>query len=176
MWVVLIILSVLLLLLIGFLVTPIVLYIDSDEQRYEVRQLPMIRFFVDVNTLRPCLTILGISIPLPISKKKKVRLTNEEKIHPQKREKGGGLFRKSYAAWRFLVRGILNSFKIRHCVFLLDTDDVVLNAKLTPLFLLASRGPVYVQANFEGRVYLHLEVLNRPVSLLWVFIKFLTKK
>jgi hypothetical protein len=176
MWVVLIILSVLILLLIGFLVTPIVLYIDSDEQRYEVRQLPMIRFFVDANTLRPRLTILGVPVPLPISKKKKERDTKEEKVGPKKREKGGGLFRKSFAAWRFLIQEILNSFKIRRCVLLLDTDDVVLNAKLTPLFVFASRGPFQVQTNFEGRVYFHLDVLNRPVSLLWVFIKFLTKK
>jgi hypothetical protein len=173
MWTLLIILLVLLLLIIGFLVTPLVFSIDSDEQQIEVRQLPVIRFYVNTHTMKPHLHVLGFSLPLPAGKTKPKR--EKEKEQPQKRSKTGHL-KKSWAAWRFLIQHIMNSFQIRRCVLLLDTDDVVLNAQLTPLFVLANRGPFTMQTNYNGRVYFHLEIINRPARLLWIFIQFLTKK
>ncbi|MBL7843124.1 MAG: hypothetical protein KF846_16790 [Cyclobacteriaceae bacterium] len=174
MWVALTIIGILFLLLLGFLITPIVLYIDTDEQRYEVRQLPAFKFFVDASTLKPQLKFLGFPVPITGWKKgKKVKSAVKKSAPDEKRNRG---FRKSFAAWRFLVQRTIRSFTIKRCTLLVDTDDVTLNAKLTPVCMLASRGPFLVQTNFEGRVYFHLETFNRPGRLLWIFLQFLTKK
>lgn len=174
MWVVLMIVGILFLLLLGFLFTPIVLYIDTDEQRYEVRQFPTFQFFVDPSTLKPQLKLLGFLVPLTGRKKEKNEKPETKKLVNKKRKNHG--FRKSISAWRFLVKRIIRSFTIKRCTLLMDTDDVTLNAKLTPVCLMVSQGPFLVQTNFEGRVYFHLEVLNRPLSILWIFLQFLTKK
>ncbi len=173
MWVALFV-AILLILLLGFLITPLVLYIDTDEQRYEVRQLPAFTFFIDASTLKPQLKLLGIPVPLTGWKKEKKEKPETKK--PAPKEKGKHGFKKSFTAWRFLVQRIIRSFTIKRFTLLVDTDDVTLNAKLTPVCLLASKEPFLIQTNFEGRVYAHLEVLNRPVSILWIFLQFLTKK
>ncbi len=174
MWVVLTIVGILFLLLLGFLITPIVLYIDTDEQRYEVRQLPAFKFFVEASTLKPKLSFLGLSVPLTGWKKDKKVKSEVKKPDVNENESRG--FKKSFAAWYFLIQSVIRSFTIKRCTLLMDTDDVTWNAKLTPVCLLVSQGPLLVQTNFEGRVYFHLEVLNRPVSILWIFLQFLTKK
>jgi hypothetical protein len=166
--------AILLILLLGFLITPLVLYIDTDEQRYEVRQLPAFTFFVDVSTLKPQLKLLGIPVPLTGWKKEKKEKPETKNPAPKEKRKHG--FKKSFAAWRFLGQKVLQSFTIKRCTLLVDTDDVTLNAKLTPICLLASQGPFLIRTNFEGRAYFHLEVVNRPASILWIFLQFLTKK
>ena len=176
MWVLLTIVLIFLLLLIGFLVAPIVLYIDSEEQRYEVQQFPAFKFFIDSDTLKPRLTILGLAVPISSGRDKKQPPVRKEEISRGKKKKSGGLFAKSVGAWRFLIQGVIKSFRVKRLILLLDTDDVVLNAKLTPVCMLATRGSYTFQTNFEGRVHFHLEVLNKPGRLLWIFLQFLTKK
>lgn len=174
MGVLLVILLVLILLIIGFLITPLVLYIDSDEEQIEVRHLPVIRFYFNTLTVTPHLRVLGISVPIPTGKKKPA--PDKEKAESQKHTTKGRLIKKSWAAWRFLIQRMITSFRIRRCVLLLDTDDVVLNAQLTPLFVFANRGPFTLQTNYNGRVYFHLEMVSRPARLLWILIQFITKK
>ncbi|MBX2961567.1 MAG: hypothetical protein KF687_03590 [Cyclobacteriaceae bacterium] len=175
MWVLVTVLVVLLLLLISFLITPIVLYIDSEKQRYEVYQFPVLKFFIDPGTLKPRLNILGLAVPISSGKGEKKPPFKKNEIH-HKEKKSGGIFSKSVHAWRFLIQGAIKSFSVKRLILLLDTDDVVLNAKLTPVCMLATRGPYTLQTNFEGRVYFHLEILNKPGKLLWIFLQFLTKK
>jgi len=176
MWVLLTIALIFLLLLIGFLITPIVLYIDSEEQRYEVCQFPVFKFFIEYSTLKPRLNILGWAVPISSVNDNKKSSEKHREIRKSKEKKTVGIFSKSVNAWKFLVQGVIKSFSVKRVVLLMDTDDVVLNAKLTPVCMLATRGPYTFQTNFEGRVYFHLEILNKPGRLLWIFLQFLTKK
>jgi len=165
------ILAILLILLVGFLVAPVSLYIDTDQGRYEVFQRPAFRFFAIIKneTIIPRLQIAGINVPLQSKRKRR-------SIKGHKKSKGKTKFRRSASAWRFLIERSLKSFAIKQAVVDLDTDNVVLNAQLVPLFLWASQGPVHLSTNFSGRVYFHLEVRNRPANILWIFLRFLTKK
>jgi len=174
MWLVLTIVLVFLLLLIGFLVVPFIVYVNTDEHRYEVGQFPGFKLSIDHTTLRPQLTLLGFHLPLSGEKRDKEAKSIEKK--PASPEKKQSIFQKSFKAWRFLVLEILSSFRIKRFVLLLDTDDVVLNAKLTPLCMLATRGPYLIQTNYTGRMYCALEVTNTPGRLLWIFLQFLIKK
>lgn len=167
-----IILAVLLILLLGFLFTPISLYVDTDEGCYEVFQTPVFRFFVEIKngTIAPRLQLVGLNVPLHSKEKPKPI----KKVDKKRKNKSG--LKKSASAWRFLIERLLRSFDIQRVVVDLDTDNVVLNAQLVPVFFWASRGPVQLSTNFHGRVYFHLEARNRPVIILWTFFQFLTKK
>lgn len=158
------------LLLIGFLFSPIVVYIDTEKNRYVVTQFPVICFSIRVeqNFLTPHFKLLGLNIPI----------TKKEKAQPPPKTKQtkSSKFKKSIHAWRFLAENMMRSFTLKKFVLDLDTDDVVLNAQLVPLFLFASGGLRTLTTNFNGRVYLHLHLQNHPARLLWIFIQFLTKK
>ena len=167
-----IILALLLILLLGFLFTPVSLYVDTDQGWYEVFQTPVFRFFVVIKngTVVPRLKLAGLNVPLH----------SKEKIKPVKKtiKKRKNKFRlkKSGSAWRFLIERLLRSFDVQRAVVDLDTNNVVLNAQLVPIFYWASHGPVQLSTNFHGRVYFHLEARNRPVRILWTFFPLLTKK
>ncbi len=158
------------LLLIGFLFSPIVVYIDTEKNRYVVTQFPVISFSlrVEQNSLTPHFKLLGMNIPI----------TKKEKARPRLKTKKtqGSKFKKSIPAWRFLADNMARSFTLKKFVLDIDTDDVVLNAQLVPLFLFASGGPRMLTTNFNGRVYLHLHLQNHPARLVGIFIQFLTKK
>src|SRR5690606_40378994 len=66
MAVLIIISGILLVLLAGFLLVPVSLYIDTDEKRYEVFQRPVFRFFLSTvdSAISPRLQLAGIRIPL----------------------------------------------------------------------------------------------------------------
>lgn len=167
-----IILAILLILLFGFLFTPVFLYVDTDQGCYEVFQTPVFRFFVVIKngTIAPQLQLAGLNVPLHSKEK-----TKPAKKGDKKRKNKSG-FKKSASTWRFLIERSLRSFDIQRAIVDLDTDNVVLNAQLVPIFFWASHGRVQLTTNFHGRVYFHLEARNRPVSILWIFFQFLTKK
>lgn len=175
MWVLAVILIVLAILLIGFLFSPIAFYVDTEESRYEVSQLPVLKFFVSVQNGRliPSMKLVGFNIPLK-PKEKKPKITKPKKAPAEK--KPSTRFHKSFATWRFTIHHIIKSFTIKRVILDLDTDDVVLNANLVPVFLLLSNRHVTLNSNFSGRAYFHLEAENKPIRLLWIFIQFLTKK
>lgn len=167
-----IILCILLLLLAGFLFTPVSLYVDTDEGSYKVFQAPVFRFLISGRdgTIVPRLQLAGINIPLQSKGKAKPAKKTDKKSKRKSR------FNKSISAWRFLVENTLKSLIVNRAVVDLDTDDVVLNAHLVPVFFWASQGPMHLNINFKGRVYLHLQAYTRPARLLWIFLRFLTKK
>ena len=176
MAVLIIISGILLVLLAGFLLVPVSLYIDTDENRYEVFQRPVFRFFLSTgdNAISPRLQLAGIRIPL--QSKEKARKTGGVDKSTRKKPKRKSRFKRSASAWRFLAERAAKSFHVREAVLDVDTDDVVLNAQLVPVFFWASRGPVHLNTNFNGRVYVHIRACTRLARLLWVFIRFLTKK
>jgi hypothetical protein len=165
-----ILLGILLLLILGFLFAPIVLYIDSDEQRLEVSQFPLTKIFFTFEnyTVQPHVRFLGVDIPV---KNKKSESPAATKKKTKKKS-----FKRSASAWRFLIYRVWKSFRVTRFDVDIDTDNVVTNAQLVPVFLLASRGPVQLNSNYQGRVYVHLEVTSLPARLLWIFLQFLTKK
>ena len=54
----------------------------------------------------------------------------------------------------------------------IDTDDFMLNAWLVPAFSAGNNGRnVPMQVNFEGNMFLDLDLRTRLASLAWILIK-----
>jgi hypothetical protein len=166
-----VILAIFLILVVGFLVIPVSLYIDTDQGRYEVFQKPAFRFFAIIKNETVILQLQIVGINVPLQSKRKSAIKKE-----RKKSKSKSTFRRSVSAWRFLIERSLKSFEVKKVIVDLDTDDVILNAQLVPVLLLASQGAVQLSTNFNGRVYFHLDIKNRPGKILWIFLRFLTKK
>lgn len=166
-----IIFGFLILLLAGFLFTPILFYADTDEGRYEICQPPLIRFSImcENNILSPKFRFSGIDIPL---KNKEKKIKTQKKIKRNTRSH----FRRSFYQWHTLVSKLIKSFRIKYAALDIDTDDVILNAQLTPLLMAFSRENVHLGNNYNGRVYIHLEMYTKPARIVWIFIQFLLKK
>ena len=157
-------------LVVGFLYAPINLYVDTDQNRYEIYQLPVFRFSVvhSADTFLPNLRLFGINIRVRGQQKKaSVKTKNTKTKRP---------FHRPLASWRYLATRVITSFKVNQAVVDIDTDDVIVNAQLIPLFMAVNNKHVHCSSNFNGRVYLHLEMSNQPARLLWIFIQFLIKK
>ena len=160
-----------LLLLIWIVFTPIVVEINSDSARYEVRQRGILFMRFNPHKVKWELRLLGINIPLRKTEEKKPKTQKLERS--EKKKKG---FHRSANTWRFLIQRGLMSLRLRKLWIDIDTDDVVLNAQLVPLVYFLSRGPVKLSTNYNGRVSLQLLLEGQLNKLIWVFMRFLTKK
>ena len=164
--VVAIILWVVLFILGWILFMPLVVDVDTDRQDYRVYQHGTVRFWLTPG-FQPRLRILGISIPM--KRGKEVRMKK-----PRQKEKSERKF--PFRNLPDLLNGIYQSITVRWFRLDLDTDDVVLNAQMIPVFTFLSRGPVQLTANFGGRVYASLRAELKLYRIGWAFLLFFTKK
>jgi len=71
-----------------------------------------------------------------------------------------------------MIRSIPDTFQIRRLWLDLDTDDFMLNVWLIPSFsALNTRRNIQMQVNFEGHLFMDLDLRTRIASLLWIIIK-----
>lgn len=74
------------------------------------------------------------------------------------------------AAWR-KVRRLAKSFRIRRLRVDIDTDDFMLNAYLYPVFRLLNRSGRRLAINFEGRTVVDVFLTNRVWKVLWALMR-----
>lgn len=164
-----IILLVLILLVVWMLITPVRLLIDTRSNQYSVSQLGTIRLSYQLQATPSFeIRVFGIRIPQPVAKPAKtsaVRRPRTSSVRP-----------RSLETWLLLLRGCIRSVKLTTLRLDVDTDDVVMNAKLVPLAMMVSGGVVQVWTNYVGRRYLLLTAECRVYKLIWPLIKFLTNK
>jgi hypothetical protein len=171
---VLAILGLLMTLVVILLAVPIIVYVDTAEGRYEVKVKGLVTFSVEGRwPFRPQVKVLGMTVRQKARRGKEMKV--EKRIKKEKK-KTSFLSRKTFRAWWFLISRALRSFQIKSLVINIDTGDVVSNARLVPWFVLLSRGPLHLQTNFQGHVFVHSEVQNRLARLVWIFFQFLIKK
>lgn len=71
-----------------------------------------------------------------------------------------------------LFKDAIRAFRIRKLTLDIDTDDFMLNAWLIPAFCAVNNGRnVHMQINFEGYMFLDLDLRTRIASLIWILIK-----
>jgi len=70
-----------------------------------------------------------------------------------------------------MARGMVSAFRIRRLYLDVDTDDVILNAWLVPVFTQLNSDRIRLRANFEGRASLLMDMRTRLGAILWVFIR-----
>jgi hypothetical protein len=161
-WYILIILFAILLLWI--LLGPVIITLDTSRNLYRfmlpgivsARVVPEAGLFV----IRCRILFIPFTIdPLRMEKRSgNKREKTEKKI--RKRQSGRKLLKK----FRNVARGI----RLRRFELDIDTDDFLLNAWLVPAFTAAnSYKNVQLQVNFEGNLFMHLDLRTRIAAILW---------
>jgi hypothetical protein len=156
----------LLILIMWILFIPVVVVLDTDTARLDIQQRGTFSWHLTFSG-RPAVRIFGINIRLKEAPRKNSSRRTSRK---------GSSITKSFNSWLFLIRRILQAFRIRKFVAQVDTGDVTLNAQLVPVAILINNDRLSFTTNFIGRNYLRAEVEVRLNRVLWSFILFLTKK
>lgn len=174
MWVILVILLAIFLLVAWILIAPLTFYADTREQILYVRLWGLFKVsavWKDKLLLRCRLLFIPFTID-PFKPEKKKRKKKKAKKPKEKKKKSSALDRKSATAIMRMVKTVLKSFRVKSFRLDLDTDDYVLNSELIPVFSLINRGNVHMTSNYQGIVYLHVEIENRLYRVAWAFILF----
>jgi hypothetical protein len=71
-----------------------------------------------------------------------------------------------------MIRSVPGAFQVRRLWMNLDTDDFMLNAWLIPVFsTLNNERNIQLQVNFEGKLFMDLDLRTRISSWLWIILK-----
>ena len=166
-----ILISLLAVLLLWFLLGPVIIFLDTDCQRYQLA-LPGI-FKAAVVPSENLFHIRGRIFFIPyrfnpfrIGKKK----SREKKKQPEKKKRSMNISRGSK-----MFRSAVMAFRIRKLRLDIDTDEFLLNAWLIPAFSMVNSGNIRMSANFNGEFALLLDVRTRIGALLWILIKYRIK-
>lgn len=165
--------AILAVLILWIVFVPVYIIMNTRKEFYSIHQAGTFRISLHPNQREFLkVRVLGFTIPRSTNQTVKKKALNEGKvIHKGKRRK-----RKSFAAWQFLFRGILESFECKRLNCTVDSGDVVLNAQLVPLMVAMNRGVVQMSVNFRGESDMDLIILCRTNKVIWTVIRFLTKK
>ncbi len=158
-WYILIILFITL--LTWLLLGPVILRLNSDRNQYQLMLPGVIK--VSVVPSQDLIYIKGwiffVPFRLDLSKLSRARGKKSRKS----RKRSGSLR---------IIKSVPDAFQVNRLWLDLDTDDFMLNAWLIPAFLaLNEHRNIEMQVNFEGRLFLDLDLRTRIASLLWLIIK-----
>ncbi|NNL07654.1 MAG: hypothetical protein HKP38_00365 [Croceitalea sp.] len=163
-WVFIIIL--LLALVAWMLWTPLVLNIDTVQQRYYLKLTGVVKASLEphaqkVARLRIDVLFFHFYVDFLQNLGKPSTKKLEDAKKPSKRRFKLNL-NQMLALWR--------SFTLKRFYLNMDTGDVVLNAQLYPIFFFLDRRYGGFHINFEDRNQMVLQLENRPIRLLKIFI------
>lgn len=165
----LILISLFLLLITWILLGPVILFVDTNRNKYHVA-LPGV-FKVAVVPSEFLFTIRGWIFFVPFKfdpfkrrrkKKKKSRKKKDAKKRSLKKRRVPGIT---------MIVELIRSIRIRKLDLDVDTDDFSLNAYLIPVFSAVNSGNILMRANFEGRISLVMDIRIRIGTLIWIMIK-----
>ena len=160
-----IVVSVVLLLLIGLLLLPIAVEVNTDAGVYQVRLKGLAKI-----RLLPGPEVWKVRICLGRWKKEvEVFGTKEHKEEQVKKARKRTWKTRPATIWR-KFRHLMGSFRVLRFRLILDTDDYILNAFLFPFFTLVSRKDRSVVVNFTGRNSLDFLAVNRVWRVIWSLI------
>ena len=71
-----------------------------------------------------------------------------------------------------LIKKLLYTFKVRHFILDLDTDDFIINSYLYPIAFILNRLGWQVSINYEGRAYFACCIENQLGRMGWTVIKY----
>jgi hypothetical protein len=165
------IIGLVVLLIVWILVVPIRLDADSDLGRCRISQPGTLTFTASVDEkIHFDASIFGISLPVNRRTATPNR-AKKQRVISKKEERS-----KSTYAYFFLVRKLIHSFQVNVFSMDIDTDDVIVNAQLIPVFLWLNKDHVNLTTNNVGRVYFHLNLQCRVITIVGTFIQFMFKK
>ena len=169
MEVVLLLLALVILMVIGLLLIPLQLYINTSSKIYSARVGHLAKAYVEADTveiIRIRMRVLGYQFFVyPLKKKKSARKKLKKKRKPKapyKNLKKGG---------QWVIR-FLRSFKIKEFQLNVDTGDFVRNAQLYPIFGFINHYYLPCSINFQGVNTFVLDLRSRPWNIIKSFIHF----
>ena len=170
--VLLIIISALVLFLLWFLFAPLIIRVDSDNQRYSLSLPGIFKALVvpDDDLFHIRLWVLFIPIKIdPLGRS----MQRVEK--PGKKKKRNRDISKLMRARLLALKELIRSFRLKKLKLNLDTDDFILNSQLVPVFTTINNQDLNLTVNFEGDISLFMVIKNRIASLLWIGMKYMSR-
>lgn len=162
-----IIISFLIALLLWILLAPVIIFLNTDANRYHVVLPGIIKMAIvpsaDIFHIRGWIFFIPYKYH-PFQGKKRKKKEKPEK--PKTKEKLRMLSGNTQ-----LIKDAVGSFRIRKLQLDVDTDDFLLNAWLVPAFSVINGGNIQLRANFEGYSSLILDMRLRLGTLMWIFIR-----
>ncbi|MDX2001455.1 MAG: hypothetical protein SFW35_03435 [Chitinophagales bacterium] len=152
------------------LFAPWFLEIDTDSGLYRVRYHRLAAFRVAMVEGEPKMFFKILWWERPITSKPMSK-PEETEAAPKPKKKRKPRRRPKWVNFKLVLR-LIKTFRVKHCYVNIDTDDVMLNAKLYPwVFLLGQYWghPLYI--NFTHQQTVRLCIDNRASRILWTFIK-----
>ena len=158
--------------LLWILFAPLIIRVDSDNQRYSLTLPGIIRASVvpDEELFHIRLWVLFIPIKIDPVGKSMQKADGESK---SKKKKPRGYLSKRMRARLMAMKEVWHSFRLKKLSLNLDTDDFILNSQLVPVFTTMNSRDVNLMVNYEGDISLFMILKNRMISLLWIGIKYL---
>ena len=160
-----IIISLLLIFLFWLLLVPVILYTNTDRNRY-LLTLPGI-FRAVLVPYEGLFHIRGwiFFIPFKFNPFKQRKRKKEQKPRKKKKKRfwRSGNFRT--------MKGALRALRKKKLEADIDTDDFTLNAWLVPVFSAVNQENIHLHVNFEGQQSLLLDLRITLGALLWNIIK-----
>jgi len=157
--------SLLLILVIILLFTPIIICIDTTSNQYYLHVKGLIKASFEQHDEE----IFRIKLNFLFWNKEVYPLRSIGSPNSNKKRKSKGRKHLSRNSYRKGLR-VLKSFEIKRLAVNMDTGDVVKNAKLYPIFTLLNYKYGNFNINFEGRNQLALYLQNRPIHIIKSFI------
>lgn len=160
-----ILISLLVIFIFWLLLVPVILYTNTDRNRY-LLTMPGI-FRAVVVPYEGLFRIRGwiLFIPFKFNPFKQGKRKEEHK--PRKKRK-----KRIWKSGNFrTMSGALRAFRIRRLEADIDTDDFSVNAWLVPVFSAVNRENIRLQVNFEGHHSLLLDLRVSLGAILWSIIR-----
>jgi hypothetical protein len=162
-----IIITLLLAFLLWLLLGPVILFLNTETNRYHLALPGIIKIAVVPSTELFHIRGWVFFIPFkyhPFRPRKGKRKEKPEKPKAKKkpRKVSGNIN---------MVIDVVRSLRIRKLYLNLDTDDFILNAWLVPAFSYVNSENIRMRVNFEGTSSLLLDLRLRLGTLIWIFIR-----
>lgn len=172
-----IIIALAFMLLLWILLGPVVLTLDTSSDRYRlmlpgvvsISLVPGAGFF----HIRGWIFFVPFRLdPLKMGKRRKRSGKGDKEgntVDGKRKEKG-----KKKRGFNQVkkIRKISRAIRVRRLELDLDTDDYLLNAWLVPAFAaINSYDNIQMNVNFEGNLFLHMDVRTRVGALMWRFLQ-----
>lgn len=158
-----ILISLLLIFLLWLLLVPVILYTNTQRNRYLLTLPGIFRLLVvpDKGLFHIRGWILFIPFKFnPFKSRKKKERKKRRKRKPIKWRSGNVR----------MIRGALRAFRVKKLEADIDTDDFTMNAWLVPAFSMVNGENIRLRVNFEGHQSLLLDLRVTLGALLWIFI------
>lgn len=153
-------------LILWILLVPVIIKLDTSRNQYRLMLPGIVSASVvptaDFFLIRCHVLFIPFTIdPLRMKDRSK---TKQEKVKKKKKKRKRPFGRKLLKK----VRNVSRAIRLRRLELDIDTDDFLLNAWLVPAFTAVnSYRNIQMRVNFEGNLFLHLDLRTRIAAMLW---------